>query len=80
MEIQTLINFFMWSTILNVGLLILSIPIFTLTADYIYKLHNNWFPMARETFNVLIYSLIGIYKIIIFVFSLVPWLALIIIS
>ncbi|WP_345947266.1 DUF6868 family protein [Natroniella acetigena] len=80
MELQLLRTFFMWCTILNVGLLLLSFPLLILANDYVYKIHSKWFSMPRETFNMVLYSLIGIYKIIIFVFNLVPWVALTIIE
>jgi hypothetical protein len=37
---------------------------------------QQWFPMQRETFNVVLYSFLGAYKIIIFVFNIVPWVVL----
>jgi hypothetical protein len=39
-------------------------------------MHSKWFPMPRNTFNVVIYSFLGIYKMLFFAFSLVPYLAL----
>ena len=40
---------------------------------------EKWFPIPRETFNVAIYSLLGFYKIVILVFNLVPYVALLIV-
>ena len=39
-------------------------------------MHSRWFPMPRQTFNVVIYSFLGVYKIAVFVFNLVPYVAL----
>ncbi len=36
--------------------------------------------MPRETFNVVLYSFIGVYKLLVFVFCVVPYLALLIIQ
>ena len=76
MNIQILTSFFMWCTIINMSLLILSFLILAFAGDVAYKIHSKWFPMPRETFNVVLYSFIGMYKILVFVFNLVPWLAL----
>ena len=48
--------------------------------DLAYKIHNKCYPMERKTFNVLIYSFFGVYKVLIFVFNIVPYIALRIIS
>ena len=46
--------------------------------DWVYKMHGKWFAIPRETFNVVLYSFIGFFKIIFLVFNLVPYVALII--
>ena len=80
MTIQMLTNFFMWCTILNMGLLLLSFLILAFAGDFVYKMHSRWFPMPRETFNVVLYSFIGIYKLMVFVFNIIPWIALMIVG
>ena len=80
MDIEMLARFFMWCTILNVGVLLFSFVMVTFTGNIAYKLHSKWFPMPRETFNVVMYTFIGVYKIFVFVFNIVPWIALSIIG
>lgn len=80
MNIQTLTKFFMWCTILNLGLLIFSFLMLAFAGDFVYMMHGKWFPMPRERFNAVIYSFIGFYKIIVIVFNVVPWIALAIIG
>ena len=80
MSIEMLTKFFMWCTILNMGLLMFSFLILAFAGDFVYRTHSKWFPMPRETFNVVLYSSIGMYKIIVFVFNVVPWAALAIIG
>ena len=80
MDIQILTRFFMWCTILNMGLLILSFLILAFAGDFVYRIHGKWFPMPRETFNVVLYSFIGIYKLVVLIFNVVPWAALEIIT
>jgi hypothetical protein len=80
MDMQMLTEFFMWCTIVNVSLLVLSFLLWMFAADLIYRWHSRWFPMQRETFNVVLYSFLGAYKISIYVFNIVPWVVLLIIG
>lgn len=80
MDIQTLTNFFMWCSIINGGLLI-SWSLFCMVApDLVYRLQSIWFPIPRESFDLIIYSFLGLFKIVFLAFNLVPYLALLIIG
>lgn len=79
MDIQLLTKFFMWCTVLNGGLLFLWTVFTMFTPDLVYRLQNNWYPIPRETFNVIIYSFLGLFKIFFIVFNVVPYVALLII-
>ena len=80
MDIQRLTTFFLWCTIINGALLVFSATMFILVPDLAYGVHSEMFPMSRETFNVVIYSFLGLFKIFFLVFNLVPYLALRIIT
>jgi len=80
MDIQTLTAFFMWCTILNFALLVLSSLICVCAGDWVYRIHSKWFSISRETFNVVIYSFIALYKLLVFVFILIPYIALLIVA
>ena len=76
MEIQVVTAFFMWCTVLNFGLLILSSVICICGGGWAYRIHSKWFSISREAFNVAMYSFLGLYKVLIFVFGLIPYVAL----
>jgi len=80
MDIQMLTGFFMWCTVINVALLALSFLILAFAGDFVYAMHSKWFPMQRETFNVVLYSFLGTYKILVIAFNAVPWVALMIVG
>jgi len=80
MDIQILTKFFMWCTIINGDLLVLSAIMCILVPDFIYRMHSKLFPMPRETFNVVIYSFLGLFKILFLVFNVVPYVALLLAS
>ena len=80
MDIQTLTSFFMWCTIINTGFLIFLALIFMLAPNLVYRLQSMFINITRETFDIVFYSFIGFLKIIVLVFNLVPWIALLIIG
>ncbi len=80
MNIDTLTAFFMWCTVINLGIYIVWVLFFLLTPDFIYRVQTKWIPISRETFTIVMYSFMGAFKIVIIVFCLVPWLSLLIIS
>ncbi len=80
MDICKLTTFFMWSTIINAALLTLSTVILIIASDFVYRVHTRWFAMPRPTFNAIIYSFLGAFKIALIVFNIVPYLALLIIA
>ena len=80
MDIQTLTRFFMWCTIMNGALLLLWTAVFISAPGLVYRTQSKWFPIPRETFNVVMYSFLGLFKIFFLVFNLVPYLALLIVA
>ena len=80
MDIYALRTFFMWCTIINASLLVISALFCVCAADWVYRMHSKWYPISRDAFNVAIYSFIGLFKIFILIFNLVPYLALLILG
>jgi hypothetical protein len=70
----------MWCTILNFALLVLSSLFCLCAADWVYRIHSKWFSISRETFNVAFYSFLGLYKVLVFVFCLIPYIALLLVA
>lgn len=80
MNIQMLQKFFMWCTIINGFLYVLSAIICIFASDWVYRMHSKWFRLSRESFNVVIYSFLGLFKIVFLVFNVVPYIALLILG
>ena len=80
MDIKTLTAFFMWCTIINGSLLVLWIAMCILAPDLVYRTQSKWFPIPRETVNLVIYSFLGLFKILFLVFNVVPYVALLIVG
>lgn len=80
MDMQTLTSFFMWCTIINTVILIFLALVYLLVPNLAYRLQSRFIPISRETFNVVFYSFIGFFKVVVLVFNVVPWIALLIIG
>jgi len=80
MDIQTLTTFFMWCTIINGGLLVLWTTLCIVAPDLVYRTQRTWFPIPRKTFDVVIYSFLGLFKIFFLFFNVVPYVALLIVG
>ena len=80
MDLTTLTSFFMWCTILNVGLLILWALIWLTMPDLVYRIHTRWFDISRQNFELVFYCFMGVFKVFFLIFCLVPWLALLILG
>jgi hypothetical protein len=80
MDIQSLTAFFMWCTIIHAGLLLVAFVISVLARDLVFRIHSRWFPMSRETFGIIFYAFLGVYKTLFFVFGVIPYVALLIIG
>ncbi len=80
MVMQSLKEFFMWCLILNAAMLMVIFIVWISIGDFIYSMHTKLFEIDRKKFDMVFYSFIGFYKLMIFIFALVPWLALVIVS
>ena len=80
MAIPTLQSFFMYCTILNLGILMITGLFLAIGGDFVYWVKSKFFNISREQFDVAIYCCIAFYKIIVIVFCFVPWMALLIIG
>ena len=70
----------LWCSIINMGLLLWWFLFFTLAHDWIYRFHRKWFKLSTEKFDAVHYAGMAFFKILIFVFNIVPYLALSIVS
>jgi hypothetical protein len=76
MTIDTLRQMLLWCFVINYGLLLWWFLFFTFAHDWVYRIHGKWFKMPVEKFDAIHYAGIAFFKICIFVFNLVPYIAL----
>ena len=80
MDMQTLTAFLMWCTIINGALLVFWTIMLIGAPNLVYRMQSKWFPIPRETFNVVIYAFLGLFKIFFLALNVVPYVALLIVG
>ena len=80
MTITTLTTFFMWCTIINLAIMIAWTIVLASAPNFMYRMQTKWFPMPQESFSVIVYSALALYRIVFVVFNLVPYVALLIVQ
>ena len=76
MSLDQLQQLLMWCSIINMGLLVFSLAMITSMHGFICRLHGKIFRVSEESVGNALYWFFGIWKICIFLFNVVPWLAL----
>ena len=76
MTLETIRAFLGWCTLINWGFLMFWWLFIWLGHDFVHGLHGKWFKLSRESFDAIHYGAMAAYKTAIFLFCLVPYLAL----
>ncbi len=76
MTIETVRAVLAWSSVLNIGWLVVWFLFFSLAHDWIYRLHRQWFNLSVEKFDAIHYAGMALLKVGILLFNLVPYLAM----
>ena len=81
MTLEILHKFFGWCLLMNLVLIAWWALFVLFASDWMYKMHGKFFKgLARETFDAIHYAGLAFFKIIVFVFCLVPYFALLILK
>ncbi|ALE53187.1 hypothetical protein SP60_01510 [Candidatus Thioglobus autotrophicus] len=73
-------SFLGWSLAINIAVLLSWVLAIKYAHDYVYQVHTYWISITNESFNNIHYGGIGLYKLLIVVFNLVPYFALMLVS
>jgi hypothetical protein len=65
-----------WCIVINWIALLWWLLFFIFAHDWMYRFHSKWFKISVEKFDAIHYGGMAFYKIAIFLFNLVPYLAL----
>jgi len=76
MNIEMLSQFFLWCSIINLVASLLVFLAITIGKNRVYKIHSKLFHVSEEKAAETIYSSMVNYKTIIFVFNIIPYIAI----
>ncbi len=76
MTIDLIRDVLAWCSVINLSLLLWWFMFFALGHDWIYRMHGRWFTLSVEKFDAIHYAGMAFFKICIFLFNIVPYLAL----
>lgn len=75
-SVDALITFLGWSSVINSGLLVFVGVLLMLLGDTISELHAKMFRLDKKDVLRMHFSYLGHYKVAIFMFNLVPYVVL----
>ncbi|HTF33200.1 MAG TPA: hypothetical protein VK714_05795 [Myxococcota bacterium] len=76
MAIEDLRSVLGWCTLIDYAVLLFWFVVFILAHDWLHRLHGRWFSMSEEKFDAVHYTLMGVFKLGILLFNLVPYLSM----
>ena len=76
MTVEIICEFLAWCSVINVGLLLFWLSWFTLAHDFVYQIHGKWLNLSVEQFDAIHYAGMTFFKLCIFLFNVVPYIAL----
>lgn len=65
-----------WCAILNLVLLLYWFVMIAFARGWVYRMHSRWYPVSEERFGAIHYQGMMYFKIAVFFFNVVPYLAL----
>jgi len=80
MTVLQIRDFLMWCSVINIALMIVMFLLLSLGRGWVYKVHSRFFPITEPQFNAIVYSFMGVYKLLVWVFNIIPWIAISIVS
>ncbi len=80
MTIETLRNFLLWCTVINYGILLLWFVLIVGFRSPFNRLFGKLFALPEDHINALMFQGMTFYKLSVFIFNLVPLIALYIIK
>ena len=76
MSIEMARNALLWCTIINYGILIVWFLFFVLPHEWLYRLWGAWFRLRADQFDALNFGAMALFKMLVIIFNLVPYVAL----
>lgn len=69
-------TFLLLCAVINYAVLALWFVAFAVAHDGLYRLHSRWFKLEPKAFDAVHYAGMAVYKVLVLLLNVVPWLAL----
>ena len=76
MTVEMVRDFLGWCAVMNIGLLLVWFVGIVVAHDWIFRVHSKWFALSKERFDTIHYAALAFFKMSVFLFNVVPYLAL----
>ena len=76
MSLEQLTDLFLWMTVINAGIFIFTAVLAMTVRGFVCRLHGRLFGIDEDKVATVTYGYLGAYRLLILVFNVVPWLAL----
>ena len=76
MTITELTTFLGWCTVINFGLLLIIAGCLATMRGFMKNIHSSMYGVPEEQLDGIYFNYLANYKLLIFIFNLVPWFAL----
>lgn len=76
MTVAGLTTFLGWCTVINFGLLLVIAACLSLMRGFVKRVHTSMYGVPEEQLDAIYFNYLANYKLLIFIFNLVPWVAL----
>ena len=76
MNIEVMRNALLWCSIIDYGLLILWAVLIMLPHQWMYRLFERWCRLTPEQFDAVNFAGLVLFKILVLLFNVVPYIAL----
>jgi len=80
MTIFQIRDILLWCSVINIALMFITFLILSTGRSWAYRIHSKLFPITEAQFNAIAYSFLGVYKLLVFVFNIVPYIAVCIVT
>ncbi|MGK0269963.1 MAG: hypothetical protein ACI88H_000596 [Cocleimonas sp.] len=80
MDIDKITELFQWMTVINIGLLLFSTFAVITMKPLMLKMHSKMFGVSEAQISTIVYAYLGGYKVLIIVFNIIPFIALLIVN
>ena len=76
MTLEIIRDVLAWCSVINIVLLLIWFLFFILAHDWVFRMHSKWYNLPVDRFDTIHYAGILFFKMFIFMFNIVPYLAL----